>query len=124
MDLVPGSDAAVTDTPVLSRTTAEIQPSLQNQRTILYCPENRQQNEQRQIVTRHLPTGEYQNHSTQRTAQILRPDQQGSRATINGYIIRPPPYRDVISASNGIPSVIVARDQTHVDSSRRQMFSL
>ncbi|XP_045166009.2 uncharacterized protein LOC123529653 isoform X2 [Mercenaria mercenaria] len=128
VDLVPGSDAAVTVTPVLNR-TPHVEVCTGNPQV---RSENPHHNEQRQINTRNLHFGDHLNNSPPRTAQILRTDDTGSRATINGYIIRPPPYREVINSSNGIPSVIVARDQSIVVArdqrqmitSRRQMFSL
>ena len=136
VDLVPGSDTPVTDTPVLNRTTAE-RPNCTNTGNQPVRSENYQrivnnQNTEGNINTRQLTFGEYLNSSPQTTAQILRADDTGSRAAINGYIIRPPPYREVIAPSNRIPSVIVARDQSlvlardhrHVIASRRQLFSL
>jgi hypothetical protein len=137
VDLVPGSDSPVTDTPVLNRTIAERPPDGTNTGNGSVRTENFQQtinnhNEHRHINTRQLASGAYLNSSPQTSAQILRADDTGSRAAINGYIIRPPPYREVIAPSNRIPSVVVARDQSlvlardhrHVIASRRQMFML
>ncbi|XP_052781528.1 uncharacterized protein LOC128218049 isoform X1 [Mya arenaria] len=82
-----------------------------------------------EILTRHLRVGEYVNSlpspvPSQQTAEILPDDFTGCHATINGYVISPPSYYDVVNSSSPeIPSVIVDRPATRPQP-RRILFSL
>lgn len=75
-----------------------------------------------EILTRHLRVGEYINNLpvTSQSAEMLQSDASGSRANLNGVIISPPSYNDVISPNSRIPSVVVDRNSNM----RRQLFSL
>ncbi|KAL4226461.1 hypothetical protein ACF0H5_014444 [Mactra antiquata] len=120
VELVLGSHAAVTDSPVLSRNTNE-QINQNNQGNPTAGNQTPNQRTSNQIETRQLNCGRYMTIPPPRTAQLLQTDENGSRAAINGYIIRPPPYREVVNSYNPVPSVVVTRDQTQP---RRQIFSL
>ncbi|KAH3880602.1 uncharacterized protein LOC127878597 isoform X2 [Dreissena polymorpha] len=81
-----------------------------------------------EIITRQLRVGEYVNSlpvpvPVQQTAQLLRDYVTGSRASINGYVISPPSYRDVVNSGSRIPAVIIDTPRTRPDP-RRLLFSL
>lgn len=76
-----------------------------------------------EILTRQLRVGEYINSLPQRAqrAEVLTVDSSGSSATINGVVISPPSYSDVVNSTTRIPSVVIGRENR---SQPNQFFSL
>lgn len=76
-----------------------------------------------EILTRQLRVGEYINSLPQRSqrAEMLTVQSSGSSATINGVVISPPSYSDVVNSTTRIPSVVIARENR---SPPNQFFSL
>lgn len=82
-----------------------------------------------EILTRQLRVGEYVNSLPSpipppQTAELIADDNHGSRARINGYVISPPSYRDVVSSSSPVASVIVDRPRVQQTQPRRILFAL